>query len=190
MAVEILREAGVGDAANAADAGHPARGSRQQAVQANGVRPDTAGRASAGGVPAEDEALREVKEFGKSAITWLKGTVPWLQTDEANGAAGSHGGEDSVEWAAGHGAMARTGARGSGLSGMDAAAGSLRPSADSAAFDDGTSRGSRRPDYERNLVREAVAMIQEVLAHPMTWLVISIFVIGGIAMSLADRRPK
>jgi hypothetical protein len=50
----------------------------------------------------------------------------------------------------------------------------------------------RREDteFDRSLVREAVQLIREVLEHPMTWLVISLFVVGGIVMSKMDRRPK
>jgi hypothetical protein len=33
-------------------------------------------------------------------------------------------------------------------------------------------------------------MVRMVVGHPMTWLVVALFAIGGYAMSRFDRRPK
>jgi len=42
----------------------------------------------------------------------------------------------------------------------------------------------------QNLVHAVVEALREVLAHPMTWLVAALFVVGGIVVKKIDRRPK
>lgn len=46
-----------------------------------------------------------------------------------------------------------------------------------------------RTDSEENIVRVAVRVIREVVAHPMTWLVVSLVIVGGIVAKKIDRRP-
>lgn len=185
LAAEILREAGVGVAASAADSGRPPGGPRQQAGPRPGSPANPSGGAAPGGQP-DDEALRDVKDFGKAAIAWLKGTVPWLQSDDLEAdVAGGHA-DGSIAWS---GAAGGPGSPDGRLP-AGSSTGPLNAATAAGGYLDGTPRSSRPQDYERNLVREAVAMVKEVLAHPMTWLIIAIFAIGGVAMSLADRRPK
>ena len=45
-------------------------------------------------------------------------------------------------------------------------------------------------DRVLTLLRDVVTIVREAIGHPMTWLVVALFVIGGIAVKRFDRRPK
>jgi hypothetical protein len=184
LAAEILQEAGIGAAASAADTAPPLRGQSQQPAPPGSTRAGSPARA-ASGVPEDNAATREVRNFGKSALAWLKEAVPWLQSDEEERNAAAEG---SADWDGGP-----VGAGGTAVAGVMTGRALAGDSLTGGAGGDGDGGASGDPlpqGYEPTLVREAVAFVKKVFTHPMTWLVVTIFVIGGIAMSLADRRPK
>ena len=53
-----------------------------------------------------------------------------------------------------------------------------------------TARQTTVLDPEQNLVQVFARLVREVLEHPLTWLVVSLVVVGAIAMKKFDRRPK
>ena len=127
---------------------------------------------------ADDAAFAEVRDFGKAALQWAKGSLPWL----------SDGAEDEpasmpteINWADGPSREAGAAIK------LIVEAGQSQPGSRA----DGTTPSDTKAAVPAgNLVRDSIRAAQKVLSHPMTWLVVSLLVIGGIAMSLADRRPK
>jgi hypothetical protein len=182
LAAEILHEAGIGAAASAAETGNATGGPRQQPGHPGVTQAGSPARA-ASGIPEEDAVTREVKDFGKSALAWLKEAVPWMQSGEQDPDAAAEG---SSLWDSRPPGAARLAVAG-GMPGRAQPGDGLTGGADR---DGGVSGDPLPQSYERNVVREAVAFVKKVFTHPMTWLVVTIFVIGGIAMSLGDRRPK
>ncbi len=130
--------------------------------------------------------------MGKAAAYWLRDAVPFLnkpsETDPAQ----------AVEWSE------------SGLQGSTPAAAAetqRKKAADALLLDQARARnddqvrrhiaviGLQREARAgagsgQNLLREGLKSLQELAHHPMTWLVVTLCVIGGIAISMADRRPK
>ncbi len=113
------------------------------------------------GVGSDEDDLN-LREVGKAAIQWAKSSLPLLDGDA-----------DKTE--ADHRAVE---------------AGST-DDAPTVVIDvsDAKSAPRGRTDAEENIVRVAVHFIREVVAHPMTWLVVSLVIIGGIVAKKIDRRP-
>lgn len=167
LAAELMREADV-----TTNAGEALPAPKRLAAQQAGQVPKTVTmpeqrRAS---VDGDDWDL---KVLGRSAVGWLKERVPWLDANGTSDAIGSS--TTKVEWADGTSNPQSVGTA------------DMAPRYGSKPQDTG---GRTQPGYERNVVREFVQLIRDLLDHPMTWLVIVLFVVGGIVMSKADRRPK
>lgn len=177
LAAEILREADAGAAAAAPTA---APRGRRDSVLGN---TQTAAKQAQ---PPDLDGAGELRQIGKAAMHWLRGAVPGLGGEDGESTDAAHRVEWSNSRADGHSST-------TGMS-AEAALAERRARAQILSQPDtpGSATGERQASFEggHNLAREAIRGVQEVLAHPMTWLVIAIFVIGGIAMSLADRRPK
>jgi len=205
-AAQLLPPLGLPDVSSAAAAGIPPRPAPSQVVrgsarptavlheagaglgdgpQAPGTHGETASapRPADARVPAratdgrwdDSEIPAEVRSMGKAAVQWIKGVLPWSgDRDESP--------DTEVNWSNGP-------SRHSG----SAAAVLLEGSGDAArASNDTANRGeeARPAGSQRNLLRDGIEAAREVLTHPMTWLVVALCIIGAIAFSLADRRPK
>jgi hypothetical protein len=184
LAADIIREAEAGAAAAATTPAPPGRKESATGEKPSGLQP-AAGQQGSAQAQADDMIDEgELRQFGKAAANWLRDAVPFLRSDDDGEAA------PKVEWSGsnsgGHSATV-------GLS-AEAALAERRARAQILLQPDAPNPSDvpRQPSFqgEHNLVRDAVKAVQEVLTHPMAWLVIAIFVIGGVAMSLADRRPK
>lgn len=139
---------------------HLAKPPQDAKASAHGqLAPSAAGKRPGPGSDEDDLNLREV---GKAAIQWAKSSLPLLDGDADT----SEAGQRAVE-----------------AEGTDGAPIVVIDTSDAKA----ATRG--RMNAEENIVRVAVHFIREVVAHPMTWLVVSLVVIGGIVAKKIDRRP-
>jgi len=180
LAVEIIKEAEAGTAAIETPR-QPGRESARSAAQPTApgpsARPPTGGNDDPWGL----------RDMGKTAVQWVKDAVPWLRSDEDSRDAGQNKPLDAADWTASPLEGGQAG-RGAGLaSNPPHVAGPGRDPLSTVGYGD-----PARPkvaDAEENLVRILVKQLREVLEHPMTWLVISLFVIGGIVVKKIDRRP-
>lgn len=176
LAMEIIKETEAGTAA--VDAPRRPGGESASAVAQPAVP-------RARGNPSDDP--RELRDMGKSAVQWLREAVPWLRNDEDTRDDGQGTALDAAEWSASplDGGQAGRGAR----------LASSQPPVAAAGMDPATVVGygdAARPlgtDPEQNAVRVVIKVLREVLEHPMTWLVLSLFVIGGLVIKKIDRRP-
>jgi hypothetical protein len=176
LAVEIIKEADAGTAAIEAP-----RQPNRETVRA--VTPPTAARSSAS---ATDDPWG-LRDMGKTAVQWVKDAVPWLRSDEDTPDAGQSLTLGAADWSASplEGGQAGRGAR--LASNPPPAAG---PGVDPlSAVSYGDPARPKVVDSEGNLVSVVINVFREVLEHPMTWLVVSLFVIGGIVIKRFDRRP-
>jgi hypothetical protein len=115
----------------------------------------------------EAEDVFGLRGMSKAAVHWIQDAVPWLR-------------DDSYEkWSERRSRAVNT---------------APRPTVQFIDLDDSTRGpgGANPTGYGSgdNVVRQTIKTIQEVASHPMSWLVILLFVIGGIVMSKVDRRPK
>jgi hypothetical protein len=174
QAAEILREAESGTAA-----AEPAP-ARRQGLQ-------RAGAPAATPAAEEDNSLRE---FAKATVHWLKESVPWLRKDAQDEDAGNRAVMGADEWSAS--ALAGDKAARSFEVGQvrlaERAEASPMPPDSSAGYRSSAQQPGLGPQH--NIVREAIEFLRTVLLHPMTWLVLALFAIGGYAVSKFDRRPK
>lgn len=175
LAAELINEAGAG--VNAPDA--PQRPRREEA---RGAGPSAShALPAARGQAAADDDPWGLRELGKATVHWVKETLPWLRsdTDEQERAAAVH---DAADWSA------------SPLD-RDARHAPNRPPAASPTVDvdaiaNVANAGPARVfDPEQNVIRVVINTLREVLEHPMTWLVVSLFVIGAVVVKRIDRRP-
>lgn len=182
---EIIREVEIGTALAEEDAAsQPAKKKAPVAQHRAGPKPG-----AAASTPESVESPYSLRGRSKAAWEWVKETLPWLeQKDEAEaprepvvydplGVTGSP--FDTTLGARGAGGVGfggGLGATGSGAYGAVPAAPGGSPDASA--------------DNVMALIRDAVRIVEEAVAHPMTWLVIALFVIGGFAMKRFDRRPK
>lgn len=134
-------------------------------------------------VDADPSGLRDM---GKAALQWVKDSLPWL-TDNESAHDGNPQVPHAVDWSAPAlaGGAAREGRLGAGQLPHAAPSSDLTPS---MGFDGSDKRWATGSD--QNLVRAVIEALREVLAHPMTWLVAALFVVGGIVVKRIDRRPK
>lgn len=185
LAAEIIKEAGATESI-----AEPTR----KAQRANGQAASTAAPASASPrnqAPAAD-AEQSLRAMGKAAVDWLKQSVPWLRDDADDGGADKHASlGDATDWS--------TSALGGGQSGQNAMPGTMQvPTAtgqlpSGPGYNEGIGNATAQAmveDPNQNLIRIIAKYVREVLEHPMTWLVLSLVVVGAIAMKKADRRPK
>jgi hypothetical protein len=173
LAAEIIKEAQA-----EAGASETARPTPRPAAVSPVVR-------AAPSAPPDDAALRQ---WGKTAVNWFKYNLPWLRNDEDDAPSPKGTLSNQADWVESPlaGGIAGRGGRGeaSPISGTTQAA----PGPQS-----GVGYGSApsvTPAPQTNLIREFIDAVRVVLEHPMTWLVVALFVIGGYAMSKFDRRPK
>jgi hypothetical protein len=180
LAVEIIKEAEAGVAVAEAPRG-PRRDSARAMAPPPAPSPGTRNQPSTGDDPW---GLRDIR---KTAVQWVKEAVPWLRSDEDRPDASQNMTLDSADWSASPLEGGQTG-RGARLaSNPPSVAG---PGVDSrSAVGYGDSARPRVVDPEGNLVSVVINVLREVLEHPMTWLVLSLFVIGGIVVKKIDRRP-
>lgn len=178
LAAQMIKEADAG--AVAAEAPHTPR------RDSSGSAP----RAQAAAAPARNPERDTdnpwgLRDIGKAALRWAKGALPWLD-DDAEGRDRTQQALHHADWAA---------------SPLDAdAARNSRPGAGpqpraSASPDPTNHVGYGETDKpkttasEHNVVREIIDALRQVIEHPMTWLVLALFVVGAIAVKKLDRRP-
>lgn len=179
QAMEIMRDAQAGAAEH--EASRP-----PQRTGAGPTRPH-AGAGAGAGAHADEGGLRTA---GKAALQWLKAALPWF---------GKAADEDSsAKTASGHpaGWLAspfedRKAIRSIPAGAAAHADASVMPqSAPGAAL--GYDSNARGPALgaTQNAISEVIEIARMVLEHPMTWLGVALFVIGALALSKFDRRPK
>jgi hypothetical protein len=172
QAAEIIREAQAG-----ATAAEPPPAATRQGTQLGPA-------AAAARAPEGENSLREM---GKATVQWLKESVPWLREEEQDEDPGRPAVMDSTEWSSSllEGGKSTRGSSPGDVH-LDGATAAL-PST-TAGYDS----GALQPwlDPQNNIVREAIDFVRMVVGHPMTWLVVALFAIGGYAISRFDRRPK
>ena len=179
LAVEIITEAEAGTVTPEVPRGPRREGAR-------------AANASAPPGPAARKPERTsddpwgVREVGKAALQWMKDAVPWLRSEGARDAGGGGVTPDAANWSD------------SPLEAAQAARGATHASnAPPGAGAEGTVSmviygDAAQPQFvdpEQTLVRVAFNTVRKVLGHPMTWLVVLLFVVAGIVVKKIDRRP-
>lgn len=180
LAVEIIKEAEAGAAVAEAP-----RGPRRDG--ANAMAPPPVPNPGTRNQPSTGDDPWGLRDMGKTAVQWVKEAVPWLRSDEDGPAASQNIKLDAADWSSSplEGGQAGRGARlasnpppvaGPGLDPM-------------SAVGYGDPARPKVVDPEGNLVRVVINVLREVLEHPMTWLVLSLVVIGGIVVKKMDRRP-
>jgi hypothetical protein len=177
LAVEIIREA----EASAAAAETPRSARRESSRAAASPAAPTPAAHNAAAANDDPWGLRVA---GKATLQWVKDAIPWLRSDD-DARESNHGAKlDTAEWSASPLEGGRAG-RAGGLT-LNPAPGSGDPLS-TVGYGDG---GQPKPAaHEQNLVREFIDMLRAVLEHPMTWLVVSLFVVGGLVVKKIDRRP-
>ena len=174
LAVEIEKDAHA--ATGSAEPAHP--------TQRAGARAPTPSGATPGGKQqAQDDG--SLREFGKAVVHWSNDSIP-----------------DSAKTMMTTGrsvALYRT-----ALTGITrrcllarpwvARAGSIRiggtlqvDPADNLSYD---TRLRKVVDAQPSPIGEILQIARTVLEHPMAWLVVALFVIGGLVVKKIDRRPK
>ena len=180
LAVEIIKEAEAGTAAIETPR-QPGRENARSAAQP--TAPSPSARPPAGG----NDDPWGLRDMGKVAVQWVKHAVPWLRSEEDTRDAGHHHSLDSADWSASP--------LEGGQAGRSARLASNPPPVAGPGVDPLSAVGYGDPARStvvapgENIVRMIVDVIREVLEHPMTWLVLLLFVIGGIVVKRIDRRP-
>jgi hypothetical protein len=186
-AAEIMREAQAhGDAA----AGELAQPKRRPDAQP--TRQPSTSAATGSGALRPGHGEDDFRRAGKAALQWLKDSVPWLRK-EPQGEEPGRVPEPAAAWAASplEGGKADPHALAGGVGGMHLAEGSgTGPLPAGAPVVHGGKAATQMLDPQVNIVREVIDTLRMVIGHPMTWLIVALFVIGSYAMSKFDRRPK
>jgi hypothetical protein len=181
MAVEIMKEA----ATNTRGSEPPHHTQR--------ANTQTAGPARAASSTGQErtrpaEGAWDLREMGKAAVVWMKRGVPWLssEADEENEAEQTVSLE-KIDWSSLDGAAAAGGSRTAvtPLSGTGREA--PRDPLSTVGYGNSVPPGTAERDL--NVLRWIIDVIRPVIEHPMTWLVVSLFVIGAIVVKKIDRRP-
>ena len=175
LAAEIIKEAGAGAAEDPRSAQRtPSRAPAAQAAATTVVSK----RAGA------DDDPWGLRDTGKAALRWIKDAVPWLRRDDdaADGELRARLNDSDASSILSIGRAGRET--------------SLATPPPPHTIEDPLSTvgygESARPKAlaaEENLVRTVINILREVLEHPMTWLVVALFAIGGVAVKKFDRRP-
>ena len=180
LAVEIIKEAEAGTAAVEAPR-EPRREGARPAAQ-----PTTSSPSTRPPVSTADDPWG-LRDMGKTAVQWVKGAIPWLRSDEDTPDASKNLTLDAADWSGSPLEGGQPGRGGRPVSNPPLVAGQGGDPLSSVGYGD-PSRPKVAP-LEENIVRVVINVLREVLEHPMTWLVISLFVIGGIVVKRIDRRP-
>jgi hypothetical protein len=106
-----------------------------------------------------DEDNMNLREIGKAAVLWVKSSLPGQDDEDAKKVEVRETDANPILFL------------------------------DTATTGDGKSTSRARPDSDANVVRIAIHFIREVIEHPMTWLVVSLVIVGGIVAKKIDRRP-
>jgi len=180
LAVEIIKEAEAGTAAIETPR-QPGRENVRSATQP--TAPGPSARSPAGG----NDDPWGLRDMGKTALQWVKDAVPWLRSEEDSRDAGQNKSLDAADWSASplEGGQAGRGAR--LASNPPPVAGQGVDPLSTVGYGDPARPKAAGP--EENIVRMIIDVLREVLEHPMTWLVLSLFVIGGFVVKKIDRRP-
>jgi hypothetical protein len=180
LAAEILNEAGAGAQTTA----EQTRGGKNPPT----VLAIAPGPSVGSGMRASDDEWG-LREMVKAAIHWLKETAPWLRGDADQGKTGHSATPDGADWSTspmtGHAAGRNT--RGNSAQMEDTLRDVPLDSASTVGF--GRKPAPAVSEPEQNLVSTVYSVLREVLEHPMTWLVLGLFVIGGAVVKKIDRRP-
>ena len=115
-------------------------------------------------------------------MRWAKQAIPWLRSDEDEADAAKEVLLKQADWSASP--VGRT--AGHGPEHLSDGRGSAQPAAEVVY---GEAQRTQQAGADHNLVRQIIDVLRQVLEHPMTWLVVSLFVIGGIVVKRIDRRP-
>lgn len=137
--------------------------------------------------PSDDEW--GLREMGKAAVSWIKEIAPWLRSDADQDSTGHSVTPDRADWSTSslNGDALGRNARGNATQLPDALPDvSL---ASTATVGTGKSLASTGLEPQQNIVSTVYSFVGEVLAHPLTWLVVCLFVIGGAVVKRIDRRP-
>lgn len=182
LALELLKEAEAGAAANEA----LRRPSRPAAQAASAPAPTGHTSRSQANNAEADGGLREM---GKAAVHWLKESLPWLRTDPDDDNRRHNAMPGAADWSESPLEGGKAG-RGERTGAMGPAHGSALAQAHPDTAVRYGSAAQRTPDPQNNIIQEFIQLVRIVLEHPMTWLIASLFVVGGIALKKFDRRPK
>jgi hypothetical protein len=177
LAVEIIKEAEAG--ATTADA--PRSPLRDSARAAPAPAPVARNPSRA------DDDPWGLRDVGKATLQWVKDAVPWLRSDDDARDGGRGATLDTADWSASalEGGQAGRGA----LLSANAPPHATAPGNPLSAVGYGTPSLPLAAAPEENIVRVIINAVREVLEHPMTWLVVALIAIGGIAVKKLDRRP-
>lgn len=180
MAAEIMKEA-----ANA-------RGSEQaHDKQRANTRPAGPARAASGAGSErtrQTEDAWDLRDMGKSALQWLKQGVPWLRSDaDEENEAERPVNLEAIDWSRLDGSAAAGGNR-TAVTVLPAPAHDA-PRDPLSTVGYGNAAAPAAPEPGLNVLRWISDIVRTVLEHPMTWLVVSLFVIGAIVVKKIDRRP-
>lgn len=179
LAVEIIKEAEAGTTTTETPHGAKRDGARAAAAP---VAPGATARNQPG--TADDPwGLRDV---GKAAVLWVKDVVPWLRSDEDARDADRNATLNTADWSASALEAGQAGRRAQLAANQPTGAPTVDPT---IAVGYGDASQPKIVDPDQNLVRVVLNTLREVLEHPMTWLVMALFVIGGIVVKKIDRRP-
>lgn len=185
LAAQMIKEADAGAATT--EASHPPRRDntrgREQSASASAPAGQMQVRQPADKAAGDPWGLREL---GKAALQWAKNSLPWLADEESTG----HDKQplpDTVDWAAAPLAGGTATGAGPGANALPHAG---PPSDLGASLGYGGTDKRWAMGSDQNLVRVVMEALREVLAHPLTWLVAALFVVGGIVVKWIDRRPK
>lgn len=169
LALQMLKEANAGEAAQPARRDHATAASTKTA------------QGPAAQEPKPDDDPWGLRETAKATVRWVKGVIPWLDDGEA-AEAGKEVVLNHSDWSgspAGH-------ARGNDASRLPSAHQAAQPE-DEVVY--GEVQRKQLSGAEGNVIREILELLRLVLEHPMTWLVVSLVVAGGIVVKRIDRRP-
>jgi len=179
LALELLKEAEAGAPANEAQR-RAARPAAQTATAPAPSGPRSRSQAT------EAEADGGLREMGKAAVHWLKESLPWLRQDAEDDDRRHSALSGTADWSESP-LEGGKGGRGGALMPADGVA--MAPVGPDAAVGYGSST-RRTPDPQHNLIQEFLQVVRVVLEHPMTWLIVALFLVGGMAIRKFDRRPK
>lgn len=180
MAAEIMQEA-----ANA-------RGSEQaHDKQRANTRPAGPARAASAASPertGQTEDAWDLRDMGKSALQWLKQGVPWLRSNADEEAEAERPVNlEAIDWSRLDGSAVAGGSR-TAVTVLPAPAhDSPRDPLSTVGYGNAAAPGTPEPGV--NVLRWISDIVRTVVEHPMTWLVVSLFVIGAFVVKKIDRRP-
>ena len=177
QAMEIMRDAQAGAAED--EASRP--------PQRTGAGPTRPHAGAGAGAHADEAGLRTA---GKAALLWLKVALPWLGKAADEDSSANTAPRHPTGWLASpfdDGKAIRSIPAGAAA---HADASVMPQSAPGVALGyDGNARGPAL-GAAQNAISEVIEIARMVLEHPMTWLGVALFVIGALALSKFDRRPK